>query len=329
MRHQDEIVGRDTSPRLYQEQHRSDLVKPVVARGGREVALDRVGAAGYTCTAVFDNARLRIEVPSYTFWMQLRGTSRIESAEGEFHLGRGDWIAFDRESLPEMQADRNGLTLGISFTFATFLRGRVGENLFLHPGFGNASQHDLRLWTRLWGSCARQDVIPSRNANGKLRALQLHMHMLQRTLEAEEARCPGRSTYRKAQIFTRLQRVRMCLEGNPHRVVHAEELIRFAQCSTWWLSKTYREVYGESPQQACVRIRMNLACRLLRHTRLSISELGGICGFTDPCSFARQFKSYHGMTASEWREALRHTDGGYGVNAALKNESIRSLRLAS
>ena len=33
----------------------------------------------------------------------------------------------------------------------------------------------------------------------------------------------------------------------------------------------------------------------------SIGELAEACGFHDPCSFARQFKAWHGETASSWR----------------------------
>jgi len=46
---------------------------------------------------------------------------------------------------------------------------------------------------------------------------------------------------------------------------------------------------------------MQRARELLQYSQLSITELAEACGFHDPCSFARQFKAWHGETASTWR----------------------------
>jgi AraC family transcriptional regulator len=114
-------------------------------------------------------------------------------------------------------------------------------------------------------------------------------------------RCPGRSFHRKTRIFARIQKARLYLEGNPQRMLRIEDLMELTRFSSWWLSKTFHAVYQETLQKASMRLRMQRARDLLEHSQLSITELAEACGFHDPCSFARQFKAWHGETASSWR----------------------------
>ena len=111
-------------------------------------------------------------------------------------------------------------------------------------------------------------------------------------------RCPGRSFHRKTRIFSRIQKARLYLEGNPQRMLRIEDLMELTRFSSWWLSKTFHAVYQETLQRASMRLRMQRARDLLQNSQLSISELAEACGFHDPCSFARQFKAWHGETAS-------------------------------
>ena len=101
--------------------------------------------------------------------------------------------------------------------------------------------------------------------------------------------------------MARMQRVRMLMEGNTHRNVRLAELAEVSRFSEWWVSKTYRAIYGETIQESSLRLRMQRARKLLETSSMSIAELGEACGFNDPCSFARLFKRRHGLTASNWR----------------------------
>ena len=106
---------------------------------------------------------------------------------------------------------------------------------------------------------------------------------------------------RQRQVFGRLQRARLYLEGNSDRVVRLSELADLTSFSSWYFSKTFHGLYDESPQTAGARLRLERAARLLRSSPMMIGEVAAACGFDNCCSFARAFKTRYGMSASRYR----------------------------
>ncbi len=253
--------------------------------------------------AVGRHGSLRMPGGGFSIWMQLRGRTRITAREGTFSLGPGEWLALDRDSAPELQAGRHGATLGVLFPAEAGGRGR-GELL---PGHERMSARDLRIAIRLWRNGA--DAVCTRSvedsAGRALQSMLSHLSTLQHGLDGGISRCPGRSVRRKRQVFGRLQRARLFLEGNRHRVVRLTELAELTSFSSWYLSKTFHDIYEESPQAASVRMRLEQACELLADTDCSISEIGAACGFDNSCSFARAFRTRFRTTATAYRESFR------------------------
>ena len=86
----------------------------------------------------------------FSIWVQLRGSSWVDSREGRFHLKRGDWIAFERDSRPEIQTDRHGLCLGLALgADAQKTLARLAE-MTLFSGRGRVDHRDARVFARLW-----------------------------------------------------------------------------------------------------------------------------------------------------------------------------------
>lgn len=240
-------------------------------------------------------ATLRRQVPATCFWIQLRGVTEIHATEGRFALRHGSWITFDPESLVELQAMHHGLTVGLVIP-----RQYPLPEGGLLPGAGQARIPDIRVALDLWRHQAAAPDLPDARQRA-LRPLLLHLQHLQASLHDLVDRCPGRTLARKRQVMARMQRVRMFMEGNTHRNVRLAELAEVSRFSEWWVSKTYRAIYGETIQESSLRLRMQRARKLLETSSMSIAELGEACGFNDPCSFARLFKRRHGLTASNWR----------------------------
>lgn len=252
---------------------------------------------------------LRSQCAGLSILMQVRGRSQVLAREGRFDLKPGDWLVLDRDSAPEVHADRHGVTLGV---VAACDQG--GRRPDLLPGAGRMSASDLRIALRLWrnGAEASDDArtsgertIDERTAQA-FHAMSQHIAALQRALDDGIARSPGRSISRKRQVFGRMQRAKLFLEGHRDRVVRLTELAELTSFSIWYLSKTYHEIYRESPQAASVRLRLERACELLAESVCSISEVGIACGFDNSCSFARAFRARYGTTASDYRQ--RHAE---------------------
>lgn len=288
---------------------RPPAFRPAVlhARPPAPVLADRGGAVALLTTpaearwpAVARLGALRSGAAGVSAWIQLRGRTSISAREGRFELRPGDWIVFERDSAPELVAGRHGLTLGV------VLPAGPGERRGdLLPGRGRMPRDDLRIALRLWrggrDAAARRDPAAAR----ALAAMLRHLCAQQRGFEAGVARCPGRTLRRKRQVFARMQRAWLFLEGHCHRVVRLAELAELTSFSSWYLSKTFHGLYDESPQTASVRLRLDRARDLLVATDDAIGEIGAACGFDNSCSFARAFRARHRMTASAWREAAR------------------------
>lgn len=281
-------------------------------------ALER-GAADATARwlAVARMGSLRTGASGFSIWIQLRGETRVAAREGNFTLRPGEWLALDRDSAPELQAGRSGVTLGVLLP-ADPGGGRRGELL---PGRGDMSLRDLRIAIRLWrngrdaatgerfgarfGERSGERPGSGEAAKRSLASMLAHLCALQRVMDGGISRCPGRSVRRKRQVFGRLQRARLFLDGHRNRVVRLTELAELTSFSSWYLSKTFHDIYEESPQAASVRMRLEHACELLASTDDSISEIGAACGFDNSCSFARAFRARFLSTATAYRKAAR------------------------
>lgn len=226
--------------------------------------------------------------------LQLRGCSQVEATEGCFDLARRDWIAFDPDSRQKVRANREGLAVGLILPRRLFTA--LPDHGGLLPGRGRMPVQDILIGLRLWRAYQAAAAEPRH-----LSTLLLHLGHQQASMQALANRCPGRTAARRWHVLSRMQRVRMTLQGNLDRPVRLAELSALSRFSEWWVSKTYRAIYGQNIQEASQSMRMQRACALLAYTDLSIGEIGEACGFLDPCSFARLFKQRHGDTASRWR----------------------------
>lgn len=254
---------------------------------------------------------IRIAAPALSVWLQLRGCCRISSSEGSFLLKRGDWITFASGSMPELQSDRSGLTLGLVLPAETVRLMTAHQDHLPLIGRGRMQRHDLNASLRIWRNSSLRfvsRVSPSSVDRATTRPFLLHVSHLQRELALQLGRCPGRQHRRRREVFETLQRARLYLEGNAHRVVRFAELAELTHYSSWYFSKTFKCVYKESLQAAAFRFRLQRACDLLENTSLAITEIGAACGFSSIATFARAFRSGQGTTASNYRHIAHRPD---------------------
>jgi hypothetical protein len=87
---------------------------------------------------------------SFTVWMQVRGSSWVEAKEGRFRLRQGEWIAFEKESRPLVQAGRNGLCVGLNLNVEALRVLTEMADCGLYAGRGRMNRSDARVALRLW-----------------------------------------------------------------------------------------------------------------------------------------------------------------------------------
>lgn len=255
-----------------------------------------------TLSAASRGGSLAVADASASAWLVLRGSAALDCREGRFNLTRGQWIVLERDARPLLHAAPDGLVLGITLPPRLQVTASLDGNLF--PGLGRMSKGTAPAALRLWRRCAAF----GRNGTSMQQVDRLRVDALLRLLASQQAgfrdlvdRCPGRSLRRRRQVFARMQRAWLHLAGNLDRPVRIAELADLGSVSVWYFTKTFQALYGEGPQAASTRMRLAHAARLLRGSRLSVSEAGAACGFENNCSFSRAFRARFGMPPSRYR----------------------------
>jgi len=271
---------------------------PVWSARGHVLQFESIDDASAQCVGAARLGAIQMSAPVFNIWVQVRGDGWIESREGRFRMRRGDWMAFEKESTPLIQAGPRGVCIGVALDARALDSLQALNDGSLYAGRGRLPSQELRMLLRLWreASVADDDGVA-------IRPLLLQLAAVQRDLAARVRRCPGRSRTRKRQVFGRMQRARLYLEGHSDRVVRISELADLTSFSSWYFSKAFHALYDESPQALSVRLRLERAGLLLRTTSMMIGEVAAATGFDNCCSFARAFKSHHGMPASRYRTA--------------------------
>lgn len=77
--------------------------------------------------------------------------------------------------------------------------------------------------------------------------------------------------------------------------------IELSNYSRRHFTRLFSEVYGISPQDYLLEVRMKNAALLLRKSGASIAEAALKCGFSDPGYFSRTFKKRYGVLPSRYR----------------------------
>ena len=103
---------------------------------------------------------------------------------------------------------------------------------------------------------------------------------------------------------TRIDEIVSYLHTHYEERLHLESLAgRFATNRTT-LNKWFREHFDESVMNYLAKVRIGVACNLLRNTLLPVSEVIERCGFRDAAQFWRTFKKNLGVNPSDYRKSF-------------------------
>lgn len=81
-----------------------------------------------------------------------------------------------------------------------------------------------------------------------------------------------------------------------------EELAEREHLSPGRYRTVFRQVWGMSPKEYLIRLRMDKSMELLSGTDLSVGEVAGLVGFSDPLYFSRLFRKKTGISPLAYRK---------------------------
>jgi AraC family carnitine catabolism transcriptional activator len=89
------------------------------------------------------------------------------------------------------------------------------------------------------------------------------------------------------------------------------------------LERHCRRIYGQSPMQLYLKVRLQAARNLLFYEEQTMKDIADACGFSYPSVFTRAFKAQFGETPRAFRLALRRRQG---VGQTVRPEIARLAR---
>lgn len=98
------------------------------------------------------------------------------------------------------------------------------------------------------------------------------------------------------------------IENNYSKNIKIQDLANYIGISRTHLTSCFKKSLNVSPQLYLLTYRLDQACRLLKTTSLSISEIATQIGYDDPLAFSKQFKHYKGISPKVYRSSTQETE---------------------
>ena len=102
---------------------------------------------------------------------------------------------------------------------------------------------------------------------------------------------------------------------NACKGICAKDVIEHMRVSRSLMNLRFRQLKGQSIQQAILAYRLDRLCELLATTNQDIASLGRSVGFNSTAHLKRLFHQRYGMTMRDWRKAAKPISGGPGARS--------------
>lgn len=105
----------------------------------------------------------------------------------------------------------------------------------------------------------------------------------------------------KEDLFARLQQAKAYILSRFETIASLAEIAKACSLSQSLLTKHYALVFGVSPKQDIIQLKLDYSKQLLQTTNMPVMDIVTQVGFINPSSFIRLFRSLTGMTPGNYR----------------------------
>jgi AraC family transcriptional regulator len=123
-------------------------------------------------------------------------------------------------------------------------------------------------------------------------------------MTAESRANDSRKRYLREEYTSRINRVLDYIETHVDEDLTLEDLARVAGFSPYHFHRIFGAMVGETLNTFIQRVRVEkAAAQLINNPKKTVTEVALDCGFSGSATFARAFREYFNMSASQWRSS--------------------------
>lgn len=243
----------------------------------------------------------------FSITLPISGHICVTSENMEWELEPGRYLACDHQV--QFKTASGGAWLCLCGSGAAWDRA-CGELMDIRNIFPIEDNRPLFLEHHLERLCSETRESPGSaiDLSRFVQGIAIGLYESQRELRALTNRCPGRNRRRRKWMMLRLLRIRHAIASAKGERMKMADLSRRMNCSIGHLSRTYQDVFGETPFEYSMRLRLGLALELVKGTDMAFCDVAETTGFDNQSSFTRAFKRFHGITPTHARSmhGLKH-----------------------
>lgn len=202
-----------------------------------------------------------------------------------------------------------------SLVLSVFRESEQGEAHSRQAWLESARSGGNISWMRWHEAWERAPVLNREQVSAYTRWLKLAADDLMRRLDRDSA-FAGKSEALPAAV------VKACHYIRDHfsDPISMKEVAEVCELSAEYLSRLFHQTTGLRMQDYLTETRMNHATYLLMGTRYNIASIATQVGYSTISRFNHNFKSYTGMTPSQWRkrESIAASRRGEKVSASIR-----------
>lgn len=108
--------------------------------------------------------------------------------------------------------------------------------------------------------------------------------------------------YFSGDASNKVHAVRKLLGEHLSSDISVEELAEKVNLNRTTLQRVFKQMYGFTIFEYRTQVRMQEAKNLMLEGKMSVTEIAGICGYSNASKFSAAFKKCFGVTPSEWKK---------------------------
>lgn len=133
----------------------------------------------------------------------------------------------------------------------------------------------------------------------------------------------------RAEYISRINRVLDYIEMHLDEELSLQTLANVAHFSPFHFHRIFKAIVGETLNQFIQRLRVEKAAGILvGNPNRSITEVALDCGFSSSATFARAFKDFFHISASQWRRKDHQAESKIGKLNSNDHQALRKKREA-